>query len=248
MNGQSLPDIRRDMHVFTATASLPMVLRGLERLSALKIASESAAAGAVEHLWTFAPYGRLSRQLELRPHTAAPEFDNIPIERRESPHWVCWDWWWYQKSVWSRNNEDVRRGPNIEWHCRSAKGPISPLTGETVMWGNGVTTFENAKAFFLDQQVAGIAYCFSEDEPFAGVHFPSCRDARSGVIDPPVRDLLDDLGSYTEISPEGAGVHVIMRDEESIRHFDPRLPLLPNHEGSPHILRYDSFLSITGLA
>src|SRR5690606_18535018 len=59
------------------------------------------------------------------------------------------------------------------------------------------------------ETVNGIGFVFSEDDPYTGVDFDKC--IVDGELDPAVRAMIENLGSYAEYSPSGTGVHVIVR-------------------------------------
>jgi putative DNA primase/helicase len=50
-----------------------------------------------------------------------------------------------------------------------------------------------------------------EGTPYAGVDLDKCRDLESGVIEPWAEAIIDRSNSYTEISPSGAGAHVLVK-------------------------------------
>jgi hypothetical protein len=60
-------------------------------------------------------------------------------------------------------------------------------------------------------QLDGVGYVFSADDPYVGIDLDTCRDLETGVIEPWAVEIVDDIGSYTEISPSGRGVHIIGR-------------------------------------
>ena len=49
--------------------------------------------------------------------------------------------------------------------------------------------------------------------PFVGVELDGCRDPETGVINDGAQAIIDDLDSYTEISPSGRGVHILVKEE-----------------------------------
>lgn len=57
----------------------------------------------------------------------------------------------------------------------------------------------------------GIGFVFSERDPFCGVDFDKCRDPKTGEIKEWVLRIVRQLNSYTEISPSGTGLHVLIR-------------------------------------
>jgi len=133
----------------------------------------------------------VSKQLDTTFPTGY-NFDNIPNELKEYPHWVCW-------AVEQRAGKET-------------KVPYSPHGGKAKAddpstWG----TFEQAKTYLEQHEnLAGIGYVFSADDPFCGIDLDKCRDAESGIIETDAQKIIEDFGSYTEISPSGRGVHIII--------------------------------------
>jgi putative DNA primase/helicase len=56
----------------------------------------------------------------------------------------------------------------------------------------------------------GIGYVFTKDDPFAGVDLDRCVDPVTGAIEAWAQGHIDALASYTEITPSGTGIHVIV--------------------------------------
>jgi putative DNA primase/helicase len=88
------------------------------------------------------------------------------------------------------------------------KVPYNPNTGRRASSINPGTwaTFEQACAA---RGYAGLGFVLGGG--FAGVDLDKCRDAHTGEIAPWALGVSDRLDSYTEASPSGTGVHVLMR-------------------------------------
>ena len=56
----------------------------------------------------------------------------------------------------------------------------------------------------------GIGFVFTKEDPFAGVDLDHCR-ASNGSLQPWALDIVQHLDSYTEWSPSGEGLHVLIR-------------------------------------
>ncbi len=146
----------------------------------------------------------------------------IPSELLALNHWVNWG---------PRKN---KQGETIN------KMPIDPKTGKNAhsnypaTWGSfdqaaaGVTRFQN---------ISGFGFVFSEQDPYCGVDLDKCRDQQTGVIEPWALDIVADLASYTEISPSGTGLHIVVRG---------KVPGKRNRSG--HIEMYDRgrYFTMTG--
>ena len=119
------------------------------------------------------------------------------------------------------------------------KVPICPHTGELAAvdrletWG----TYEDAVRASREHGYDGVGFVFTEDDPYAGVDLDKCRDPETGEIEEWAKELLEYVNSYTELSPSGVGVHIIVKAE---------LPAGGRRKGQ--IEMYDSgrFFTVTG--
>ena len=122
-------------------------------------------------------------------------FDAIPQELRDRRQWVAW----------RRVDRPDSKKPT--------KVPIQPHSGAPASTTDPATwnTFNAALAAHETDPAAGIGFVFTQDDPYVGVDLDGCRDAVSGVIEPWAQKILAELNSYTEISPSGTGLHIIVR-------------------------------------
>lgn len=97
--------------------------------------------------------------------------------------------------------------------------------------------FEAAARVFLVGGYDGVGFVFSPGDPYAGVDLDGCRDPESAALDAWASDLVATLAGYSEVSPSGTGVHVIVRGAA------------PNRQGS-RVEAYSSgrYFTVTGRA
>ena len=125
--------------------------------------------------------------------TNAIRVENISEELRDQPCWV----------VWRFEQESGR----------VVKPPFNPRTGQKAQsddpstWGS----FDEACQALADGHYDGIG--IQLPAPFVGVELDGCRDPETGVINDGAQAIIDDLDSYTEISPSGRGVHILVKEE-----------------------------------
>ena len=118
----------------------------------------------------------------------------MPDELREIDQWVVW-----------RSEERENR--------ERTKVPYSPRTGRRASvtrrsdWGS----FEDAASCLQGGGADGIGFVFTADDPFVGIDFDHVRNPYSGAIELSVEEIVRTLDSYTEMSPSGEGLHVIVR-------------------------------------
>jgi len=135
------------------------------------------------------------------PYTLPPLFDNIPAELRARRHWVVWGHTW--------------KPADQKW----AKVPYSPVTGRSASsrdpktWG----TFDEAVAAYTasrakgdpDDALDGIGFVFT-GTPYMGVDQDHVLGP-DGELTPEASRIVEELDSYTEISPSGTGVKTFVR-------------------------------------
>jgi hypothetical protein len=132
-----------------------------------------------------------------------PRFDRIPSELRELSNWVCW----------KREQRTNKRG-----EVHTSKVPYNSASGKHAQSNNPGTwsSFESAKAAYERGGFDGIGFCLSRtinsDSQFVGVDLDNCRP--DGKTDEPwAEEIIRELNSYTEVSPSGCGIRIIVRGE-----------------------------------
>ena len=144
--------------------------------------------------------------------------------------------------------EELKARPNwvvwrlVEREGRPTKVPVDPKTGgpgkpnDPTTWGS----FDQAVKAWQRNGAAGVGYVFSADDPFAGIDLDhALMDGHPSLC---AQVILEQLASYSEISPSGAGAHIILKGT---------LPLGRNRRTFPcglGIEAYDRvrFFTITG--
>jgi len=122
------------------------------------------------------------------------QYANIPDELTERERWVCW-------KVEERNGEPT-------------KIPVDPQTGGFAKSNDESTwaSFPKVRDYHEreDTDTEGIGFMFSRGGRYAGVDLDKCVDPETGDVDDWARDIVERLDSYTEFSPSGTGLHVIV--------------------------------------
>lgn len=151
----------------------------------------------------------------------AISFDNIPQELKDRPQWVCW------KSLIDPDKPKPR------------KLPVDPKTGKAASstnpnnWG----TFDQAIKHFNKGGCKGIGFVFSENDPYVGIDLDNCRNKENGDIQPWAQEIISSFDSYTEVSPSGTGVHIIVKG---------LLPGRGKKIGDIEIYDKDRYFTVTG--
>ena len=139
---------------------------------------------------TIAPKNSIPRK-PPEPLSVLP--DGIPNELKARPQWCNWKY--------------ARAGE--KW----TKHPYNPRTGrkasstDIMTWSNFDTVFEAYEAGGYD----GIGFMFSSGDPYTGVDLDGCRDPETGEVEPWAAEIIRDLDSFTELSPSGAGFHILVQ-------------------------------------
>lgn len=125
----------------------------------------------------------------------ADDSDVVILEAlKKLPQWVVW-----------RYEDDLEGKPT--------KVLYNPAAGRKASTTNPSTwaSYDEAKQALTTSEGRwdGIGFVFTKDDPFCGLDFDKC--IKDGVLHPYVRAAVKKLDSYTEISPSGTGLHVIVK-------------------------------------
>lgn len=118
--------------------------------------------------------------------------DAIPGELKERAQWVCWRY--------------------VERDGKRTKPPYQTI-GDLASSTNPATwtTFAHAVAALEGGSFDGIGFVLTGDDPYTGFDLDHCGDASTGVIAGWAQEIIGALNSYTEITPSGEGLRIIVR-------------------------------------
>ena len=145
--------------------------------------------------------------------------ETIPKELTTLPQWVVY------RRVWNKERGKFDKIP-YQINGNTAK------TNDPSTW----TTFENALNASNGGEFDGIGFVFTKDDPYSGVDLDSCFD-EAGTIKKEVQKYSTLLNSYTEYSPSGTGLHVIVKG---------KLPPGGRKKGSFECYDSGRFFTVTG--
>jgi putative DNA primase/helicase len=119
--------------------------------------------------------------------------ENFPAELRGLPQWLVW------------------RLEQVPGKDKPTKIPYS-RRGSKASSTNAKTwcSFDEALTAQAAGRYDGVGFVFA-DGVYTGIDLDHCRDAATGAIDPWAKAILDKVSSYSEASPSGTGVHLIVR-------------------------------------
>jgi hypothetical protein len=173
----------------------------------------------------------------LHPGPTPQDLDRIPKALKQLPQWVLWR---------GADRLDQQTG-----EVKLNKIPIDPQTlsnadtTDPTTWG----TFDQCVAALplaLEEWAydgpgayrgGGIGYVFSDEDPYSGVDLDHCRDPDTGAIADGAQAHIDALASYTEVTPSGTGVHILVQGT---------LPPRGRRKGAVEMYDYARFFTMTG--
>ena len=138
---------------------------------------------------------------------------------RDLKQWLCW-------------RQEVREG-------KPTKVPYSPATGRRASstkpetW----TGYQEALRACKEQGYGGIGFVFTPEDDLCGVDLDDCLNPETGEIEGWAQEVIEELDSYTEISPSGTGVHILVRGE---------LPKGRNRKGRFEVYDRGRYFTVTG--
>ena len=150
--------------------------------------------------------------------------DGVPDKIRTIKSWICW-------------REAMRDGKRTKIPTKPYRTSGSINVDPTNP--DHRREFDTAWKAFNDHRVGadGLGFVFSDDITIVGIDLDKCRDSDTGEIEEWAQKIIDTVSSYTEISPSGTGVHILVGGE---------LPPGGNRKG--HVEMYDSdrYFTVTG--
>ncbi len=117
--------------------------------------------------------------------------ENVPAELRAEARWVCW-------------RREERGGKATKLPVCAANGRMAKST-DPATWA----TFEDAVAAVGRWRCDGVGFVFGPDRAFTGLDLDHV--IVDGVLDAEYRWVVEEAGTYTEVSPSGDGLHLIFR-------------------------------------
>ena len=148
--------------------------------------------------------------------------EQMPDELKARHQWIVWRY-------------EVRPGKP-----KPAKAPYQPRTGHRARtdvpatWG----TFAQARARYQHGGYHGLGFVFTAADPYCGIDLDDCRHPQTEEIASWAWEIVEQMQSYTEISPSGRGLHILVR------------ATLPDHAGRKHgaVEVYDAgrYFAVTG--
>jgi putative DNA primase/helicase len=164
-----------------------------------------------------------------RPDPIDVDIDGVPDTLREREQWICWRYEWDDgRDEWTKVPIDADSG-----------GFGSSTDPDT--WGSfGAAVAYHERA---GTDTDGVGFVFAERDTVAGIDLDDCRDPDDGDLEAWAVDLLDDVRTFTEVSPSGTGLHLFLLGFVPDGGNRGDVPDAPGH-----VEMYDSgrFFTVTG--
>ncbi len=121
------------------------------------------------------------------------------------------------------------------------KKPVSPADGspasstDSTTWTTFHEALEATKRLGLD----GVGFVLTESDPFTVIDLDGCRDPETGEIEPWAWEIVRRFNTFTEISPSGTGLHIVLSG---------RLPVSGKRKGPIEVYYSGRYVTVTGKA
>jgi len=112
---------------------------------------------------------------------------------RDLRQWLCW-------RLEERNGDPTKVPYSPETHEKAKSTDPKTWTG-----------YQQAVRACKEHGYDGIGFVFTPEDDLCGVDLDGCLDPETGEIESWAAEIIEELDSYTEISPSGTGVHILMR-------------------------------------
>jgi putative DNA primase/helicase len=156
---------------------------------------------------------------EPRPVPIPVSPNTIPAALKSRHHWVCWRYGWH-KEKWTK----------IPYE---ANGQTKANVTNKFIW----STFEKVFATYQKGEVDGVGYVLSEKQHLVAIDLDHCRDAETGAITDWAQAIVTDLDTYTEVSPSGTGLRLLVKGT---------LPRQGRKRGAIEAYQSHRYVTITG--
>ena len=127
------------------------------------------------------------------------DFSNIPQEMRQHDNWVCW-----------RLIEREGKKTKIPYNAKTGAKAKSNEPETWTSYQAALQALEASKG--SEKPYSGIGFMFSADDPFIGIDIDHCIEG--GALSPVAAELVQQFGSYTEVSQSGSGLHILTKGKQ----------------------------------
>src|SRR5579859_2867007 len=150
----------------------------------------------------------------------------IPTELQQVSQWLVW------KLIHKKGE------------AKPTKIPYCVATGEASNAHDpeNWASYDAAVSALSSPRYTGLGFVFTAEDPYCGIDIDNCRDKSTGHIEPWAWAIIKELNSYTEVSPSGTGVHIIVKAHA----FDRMKTKIPGTSSAIEIYDRGRFFTVTG--
>lgn len=133
------------------------------------------------------------------PQVDAPQWDNIPTMLAERPQWLLWRY---------EAKEGQAKPLKVPyWTTGARRGG----TQGSEIDRSKLCTLGEARRVFEKGGYTGIGFAFLPDDGLIGIDIDGAINPETGVVTDRLQAIITSVASYTEYSPSGKGVHIIVQ-------------------------------------
>lgn len=136
----------------------------------------------------------MSAKTTNRPQTLQVREHGIPDGLKIRPQWVNWRYALNEAGKWTKHPYNPRTG-------RKASST------ELMTW----SAFDHVLEAYKGGEYDGIGFVLCSGDPLTGIDLDGCRDLETGEIASWAAEIVRYFDSYTELSPSGAGIHILVK-------------------------------------
>lgn len=128
----------------------------------------------------------------MKPVVPANGATEIPSELKSSVRWVVW-----------RYEERNGKPTKVPYDARRGTRAASDDPQTWCSFEEAVRAHESSTTY------AGVGFMLGDG--WTGIDLDKCRSAETGVIEDWAVKIISEMDSYTEVSPSGLGIHILIR-------------------------------------
>jgi putative DNA primase/helicase len=156
--------------------------------------------------------------------------ENIPKELTEKSRWLLWQW-----ELRSDGKGGLKKTkPPYQLNGKKAK-VNDPETWTT--FEKALAAYEESKSKSEKSRYGGIGFVLSDDDDIIAWDLDHCINYQNAIIEPWAEAIINQLNSYTEITPSGEGLRIFVKGD---------LPEGRRKKGPIECYKNFRFITVTG--
>jgi putative DNA primase/helicase len=158
------------------------------------------------------------------PKSDPEQLENIPESLKALTQWVCW------RAVKNPKRSKPDKPP-IDIHTGGGARSNDPKT-----WA----TWDEALAYLSEyDEVKGVGFETNATDPYTFIDLDDCRDPATGKVGDWAETALKTFDSYSEVSPSGTGIRIVIEAKLDSNHANRRAKI--------EVYSHSQYLTMTGI-